>query len=305
MRPTRREFLASSSIAIAGAALGVRPAFGQAGAPATQATSFEELRNGIGLFTGRGGTIGWYVSPEGVVAVDAQFPDMAAIFLERLNARSSNRAVDVLFNTHHHGDHTAGNVTFKGVAKQIVAHVRVPELQRAAAEKGTTQPPAPQVYADTTFDESWSASFGNEKVVARYFGPAHTGGDSIVLFERANVVHMGDLVFNRRHPFIDKPAGASVAGWIEVLEKVAAAHPDALFIYGHAGEGWKANGGREDLLYQRDYLSALLEHVRAEMKAGKPREEIVKSTAVLKGFPDHGPLIERVLAAAHEELAGK
>jgi hypothetical protein len=57
-----------------------------------------------------------------------------------------------------------------------------------------------------------------------------------------------------------------------------------------------------DLLYQRDYFSALLDHVRGEIKAGQSRESIVGYTAPLKGFADHGPLIERVLQAAYEEL---
>ncbi len=139
----------------------------------------------------------------------------------------------------------------------------------------------------------------------KHYGPAHTSGDSVVTFEKANVVHMGDLVFNRRHPFIDKPAGASIANWIKTLEAVVADHrKDTIYIHGHAGPKFEATGGSADLLYMRDYLTALLEFVRGEMKAGKPRDVIVKITDPLKGFPDHGPLVERVLSAAYEELAG-
>jgi cyclase len=308
--PTRRDFLTTASLAATGMAFALRTglppgAYVRALAQAPQTpTSFEQLRGNIGIFTGRGGTIGWYVAPAGVIAIDAQFPDMAAIFLGKLNEKSGNRPVDVLFNTHHHGDHTAGNVAFKGVAKKIVAHARVPELQRMAAERAAAQQQAAaeQVYADTTFSDEWSIAMGDEKVVARYYGPAHTGGDSVVFFERANVAHMGDLVFNRRHPFIDKPGGASIAGWITTLERVAGDRPDTLFIFGHNKEGWKASGGKDELLYQRDYLSALLDHVRGEITAGRSRDEIVKSTSELKGFPEHGPLVERVLAPAYEEL---
>jgi hypothetical protein len=57
-----------------------------------------------------------------------------------------------------------------------------------------------------------------------------------------------------------------------------------------------------DLLYLRDYLTALLEFVRSEIKAGKPKDVIAKNADPLKGFPDHGPLIKRVLTAACEEL---
>jgi hypothetical protein len=109
----------------------------------------------------------------------------------------------------------------------------------------------------------------------------------------------------RRHPFIDKPAGASIANWIKTLEAVVADHQkDTIYIYGHAGPKFEATGGSADLLYMRDYLTALLEFVKGEMKAGKPRDVIVKITDPLKGFPDHGPLVERVFSAAYEELAG-
>ena len=106
-----------------------------------------------------------------------------------------------------------------------------------------------------------------EVVALKYYGPAHTGGDSVVTFEKANVVHMGDLVFNRRHPFIDRPGGASSAGWITVLEQAVADHQDdTIYIFGHAGQGFPVTGSKADLLYMRDYLSALLDYVRGEMK---------------------------------------
>ena len=303
MSTNRRCFLVTSSLALAGSALGRFRLLAGQPAQSPPATTFTDLRGQVGLFTGRGGTIGWFVSPDGVVVIDSQFPDTAAICLEGLNQRSSKRPIDVLFNTHHHGDHTAGNITFKPVTRKIVAHVKVPELQKAATKPGTE---AAQAYADTTFTESWSATLGRETVHARHLGPAHTGGDSVIFFEQANVVHMGDLVFNRLHPYIDKAAGASIAGWITVLERVVKGHgADTLFIFGHAKEGWKVTGDRKDLLFQRDYLSALADYVRGQIKAGKPREEIVKSTAELRGFPDHGPLIERALAAAYEELTPK
>ena len=125
----------------------------------------------------------------------------------------------------------------------------------------------------------------------------------MVTFEKANVVHMGDLVFNRMHPFIDRPAGASIANWIKVLERTVADHGnDTVYIFGHGSPKSGVTGSRADLLYMRDYLTALLEFVRGEIKAGKPKDVIVKITDPLKGFPDHGPLIERVLTPAYEEL---
>ncbi len=303
MSPSRREFLSTASIVMAGSALGRVPAFARQAAQAPPAPAFTDLRGNVGIFTGRGGTIGWFVSPDGVVVIDSQFPDTAATCLEGLNQRSSKRPIDVLFYTHHHGDHTAGGVTFKPVTKRIVAHEKEVEAQKAATKPGTE---AAQAYADTTFTTSWTQKLGAETIEAVHLGPAHTAGDAVIFFQRANVVHMGDLVFNRTHPYIDKAAGASIEGWMGALDRAVKGHSaDTEFIFGHARAGFQVTGSRSDLILMRDYLSALLDFVRREMKAGKPREEIVKSTAVLPGFPDHGPLIPRVLTAACDELAAK
>jgi cyclase len=299
---SRRVFLVSSSMtALAG--LVRLPAFAQAPAAAPPAT-FRELRQGVGLFTARGGTIGWFVSPDGLAVIDTQFPDTAAQCLAGLKERSP-RQIDVLLNTHHHGDHTAGNGVFRPAAKTIVAHSRVPALQRAAAERAKSSDA--QVYADTTFDTDWKQAVGKETMRARHYGPAHTGGDAVIVFERANVVHMGDLVFNRLYPFIDRPGGASIAGWIALLDRVAAEHDqDTLYIFGHGKDGFGVTGSRADLLVQRDYLTALLDTVRKVVAEGRSRQDVEKIPAIA-GFEDHAEMgnilrLSANLGAAFDEL---
>ena len=304
MNWTRREFLVSSSALIASATGGVRlsgrqPGAGQQPAPQPVPT-FTALRRHVGIFTGAGGTIGWLVSPAGVAVVDSGMPPNASACLDGINERSSRRPIDYLFNTHHHGDHTGGNGVFRAAAKKIVAHVKVPELQKATARPGTE---ASQVYADTTFADHFEATIGDETIHAVYAGPAHTGGDSVIFFAQANIVHVGDLVFNRRQPVTDRPGGCSIAGWIRTLERIANGHgADTVYIFGHAKPGFEATGNRADLLLQRDFLAAVLDYTRGQIESGKAREEIVKASPELKGFPDHGPVIERVLTAAYEEL---
>ena len=200
---TRRHFVITSSLALASGGMRSASVFGQEPAE----TTFESLRGNVGVFTGRGGTIGWLVASDALVIVDSQFPDTAEACLRGLQQRSQ-RQIDALINTHHHGDHTAGNVTFRSAAKQIVAHANVPRLQQRAAERAETADD--QAYADTTFDDTWKMDLGGETVSAKHHGPGHTGGDIVVRFENANVAHMGDLMFNRRHPFVDRPSGASI-----------------------------------------------------------------------------------------------
>jgi cyclase len=303
----RRTFLSVSSAAVVAAGLREWPAFAQAPPPGPQ-TRFADLRGGTGIFTGRGGTIGWLVTDEGAVVVDSQFPGTAETCLEGIKRRS-RRGIHVLVNTHHHGDHTAGNKVFRPAAKFIVAHANSAEWQRTAATEAKAE--VEQAYPDQTFPNVWQLKIGHERVVATYYGFAHTSGDVAVAFEAANVVHMGDLVFNRFHPYIDREAGASIANWITVLERVPREHSgDTTYIFGHGKDGFGVTGGRADLARFRDYLTALLDYARKQVAAGKSREATMK-TAVLPGFdefvdPDPPNVtLATALGTAYDELTGQ
>jgi glyoxylase-like metal-dependent hydrolase (beta-lactamase superfamily II) len=286
---TRRDFLATSAAAAAGAfarpALG-RSAFARIWQGQQASPVFTSIRRNVGYFTMRGGTIGWLVNSGAVVCVDSQFPAEGKACLEGLQTRSNGRGVDLLINTHHHGDHTAGNVSFRGVAKKVVAHVKAAEHMR---QPPGAQPPADALFPDTTFEETWAADAGDERVSARYYGRAHTSGDVAVTFERANVVHMGDLMFNQRHPIVDRAAGATMRNWATVLDRVARDHDaDTIYIFGHSGTELPVTGGRADLARFSDYLGAVLQFVSAQVKAGRSRDEVLAMRDPLKGFEPWG-----------------
>jgi cyclase len=301
MTLTRRDFLGASAL---GLLAGLAPRL-PAGAQQFS-HEFVALRRGAGIFTARGGTIGWLANRDGTLVVDSQFPDTARLCLDGLRDRGA-RPVDALVNTHHHGDHTGGNGVFREAAGRIVAHVRVPELQRRAAAGGGSEDA--QTYADTTFEDDWTVEVGDETVRAKHYGAAHTGGDCTVFFERADVVHMGDLVFNRAYPFIDRGGGASVAGWISLLEAVAAEHgEETLYVFGHGRREFGVTGRRADVLVQRDFLAAVLETAERAAAAGGSREEAV-AVERLPGFADHAPLADwltlgAALGAAYDEVTG-
>lgn len=308
MAHTRRDFLATSAAMTLGALLG-RPLHALASPTAQGAqAAFTPIRRNVGTFTMRGGTVGWLVNARGVAVVDTQFPAEARALLAGLQERSRNRGVDVLLNTHHHGDHTGGNGVFRGVARRVVAHGMADQHMRRApqppqqaqpAQQPPAQQPSPQqlqpappepLYPDTTFTHSWSTEVGDERIVARHHGRAHTSGDAVITFERANVVHMGDLAFHRRHPVVDRAAGASMRNWARVLEQVVNAHArDTIYIFGHAGQGLPVTGNSAELLQFRDYLAAVLAFVEQHVAAGRSREEILAMRAPLAGFEAWGP----------------
>ena len=322
MSMNRREFVTRSALSIGAVGLAGRSALAQAGAPAPAAaaqaapvTRFEEVRRGVGYFTGNGGTIGYLVNGEGAMAIDSQFMQTAEICVAGLKQRAP-KGIELLINTHHHGDHTSGNGAFRPIVKRILAHENCVTWQRRVAEEAAAKPPAPGaappaplVVADSTFKDTWTVDFGNEKVHVRYFGPGHTSGDAVIFFEQANVIHAGDLLFRRVHPRVDAPAGASVVNWHGILQKTIAAHGnDTAFIFGHGKDGIVL-GKKADVEYFRDYLAAALDQVRAGIKTGQSKEEIARTSA-LKGFEDVAQVNPRinlagVLEAAYDELAKK
>ena len=303
---TRRAFLATSASTLA-IGLGRPRLFAQsAAAQPPPETRFVDLRRGVGMFIGTGGTIGYLVNSSGAVAIDSQFANTAAMAVAGLKQRSP-KGIEMLLNTHHHGDHTGGNLVFRGAVKRIVGHVNCLEWHKntAAAAKSEGQTSC----ADTTFTDSWKASFGDETIQGRYYGAGHTSGDAVYHFEKANVVHMGDLLFNRAHPNIDRPAGASTGNWITVLERVAKAHTnDAIFIAGHAKDN-NVQCAKADVLRFRDYLSLCMDTAKKAIAGGQAKAELQKMTA-LAGFEDNASPNARltlgfVLGLCYDELMEK
>ncbi len=258
------------------------------------------VRDTVGVFSEKGGTIAYLRTKEGWVVVDSEFPEQAQHLIDALK-KTSEIPVHLLINTHHHGDHTGGNIAFKGMVEHVVAHENSLKNQKAVAEKSKTTDK--QLYPDTTFGDSWKKKVGGESIRAYYFGPGHTDGDGLIHFENANVLHMGDLMSNRRYPFIDRSAGASIKNWITILDKTLTTFDDkTLFVFGHAFDPEKITGGKEDIKASRDYFEKLLVFVGQEIKAGKSKEEVLKATAI-PGVTDwQGDGIVRSLQAAYEEL---
>ena len=297
----RRQFIQQSAWALALLSISKSNVF--ASGILQQAYQFKPLRNNVGVFTEQGGTIAWLNNTEGFTVVDSQFPNSAPHVIEELK-KLGNKPFKYLLNTHHHGDHTGGNIAFKGLAEHVVAHENSLKNQRATAEKANSLDK--QLLPDLGFgNDGWKTKVGAEKITAYYFGPGHTNGDSIYHFENANIAHVGDLVFNRRYPFIDTANGANIANWVNVLDRITAKFDqDTVFVFGHSRDPEKITGGKADILAFKNYLQSLLDFVGKEIKAGKPKEDILKATEI-PGAPEwQGDGIARSLNAAYAELGG-
>ena len=296
----RRNFLHSSALTLGALTLAQQKIFaGMFDDP----WKIKMLRNDIGVFTEKGGTIAFLLSKKGIVVVDAQFPEQSQHLIDELKKQSS-QPFELLINTHHHGDHTAGNISFKGIVKNVLAHENSLKNQKNVAVAQKTEDK--QLYPDQTFGETWCKKIGKEKICLHYHGTGHTDGDAIIHFEHANIVHMGDLMFNRRHPFVDRSAGASIKSWITVLDKTTGHFSnDTIFVFGHASEGYEVTGTKDDLKAFGEYLGKVLNFVDGEIKAGKTKDEVLKTTELPFETQWKGDGLQRPLQAAYEELTAK
>lgn len=261
------------------------------------------LTDNLGIFTERGGTIAFLLADEGIIVVDSQFPDQSKHLIDELKKRSE-KPFKLLINTHHHVDHSSGNIAFKGLVENVLAHNNSRLNQENSAKQSKSE--EKQLYPDLLYNYTWARKFGKEIVHLHYFGAGHTNGDSLIHFENANVVHCGDLVFNRRHPYVDRGAGANMKSWMTVLDEALNKFDNkTTFVYGHAGTGYEITGKGDDLRAFRDYLGSVLKFVEGEIKTGKTKEEILKATSIPGADQWKGEGIQRPLTAAWEELTAK
>jgi glyoxylase-like metal-dependent hydrolase (beta-lactamase superfamily II) len=156
------------------------------------------------------------------------------------------------------------------------------------------------------FKDSYLTKVGKESIKSYYFGAGHTNGDIIIHMQDSNVVHIGDLVFNRRFPYIDKGAGASIKNWITILEKIKTTFDiDTIFICGHAGQGYDVIVNKNDISAFQNYLSKLLELGEKCKKEGMDLETAKANIKVIPGAEEwQGDGIIRSLDALFAEMKG-
>src|SRR5690606_12090798 len=217
-----------------GAAVGLAaPAFAQLGnldeaLRATPITS-EPLGDGLHVLFGVGGAMIVSIGEQGVLAVDDQFPQMAPKYQEKIRELGGG-GIDFVINTHWHFDHADGNMALGPEGTWIVAHEnsRRMLMQDNVINLVTSQRDQPAYPAAAlpviTFADGMMFHFNGEPVELLHFGPAHTTGDTAVIFRGHNVVHMGDVFNTAGYPFIDADNGGSLDGVIEfctqVLERI-------------------------------------------------------------------------------------
>ena len=232
-----------------------------------------EVAAGIYMLQGRGGNIGLSIGEDGALIIDDQFAPLAAK-IQAVIQKLGGSAPAFILNTHYHPDHTGGNAIF-GDRGVIVAHENV--RLRLLARRVNDQPLSRSAFPEITYRQGLSVHFNQDELRVVHFPQAHTDGDGVVFFTQSNVVHMGDLFFNGRFPYIDLGSGGSVAGYTDAVRALEQQIPsDARIIPGHGNLAT-----HDDLKRFLRMLEESTALVRAGIAAGKSLQQIQSG-----GVPD-------------------
>jgi glyoxylase-like metal-dependent hydrolase (beta-lactamase superfamily II) len=248
-----------------------------------------KLYDNIWLLQGAGGNMAVQSGKDGVLLIDSSFATAVPHIREAIAAVSSD-APHALINTHWHIDHVDGNEGMHAAGFRVVAHEKTKTRLSEPAEMKLFHMSLPAYPAGAiptiTFATSMSHKHNGDAVELVHYDPAHTDTDIYIHFQNADVLHCGDIFFNKTYPFIDEGTGGSIGGTIAAAQKsLALAGDKTKIIPGHGPLGDKT-----DLKNYTDMLSSVRDKVAVLKQAGASEQEVIgkKPTADLDGDWAHG-----------------
>lgn len=236
----------------------------------------EKLAPTVWMLTGAGGNLGLSAGEDAVFLVDDQYAPLT----ERITAaiaQVSPKPVRFVLNTHWHGDHVGGNEKLGRAGAVIVAHdntrKRLSTEQFLEMWRATVKPLPKAGLPVVTFSRDTTFHLNGEEIRAFHVPRAHTDGDVVVHFAGSDVIHMGDVFWNRLYPLIDTGSGGTIDGMVAAVDRaLALAGPGTRIIPGHG-----PLATRDDLAAYREMLATIGSRIKAMIREGKKLEEIVEA----------------------------
>lgn len=268
-----------------------------------------DLGSGVyALVTNRAGNVGISVGEDGVFMIDTQFGPIAASLDAAQRAVSGDRAVDLVLNTHLHGDHVLGNAYFAEAGATIIAHENVrPALENPVTSQltGGTPDPLAGAFLPTVNLQGGETLTLNGQTIQLYHEPdAHTDGDIWVHFVEADTIHAGDLLFSGFFPYIDLDNGGTVEGMIAGMQSIVdVAGPDTQIIAGHGPMSSEA-----DVQASIDMLTQARARVAALVEDGHDYQAVLAAEPLADFHDDwNWPFIttERMVWTLYRDVTGE
>jgi cyclase len=240
---------------------GMAAMFGEVG-------TIQKVADNLYVISGGGGTTSVYVISKGVVLVDVKIAGQGQALKNQVQA-VTDKPIICIINTHSHMDHTGSN-SFFPQAVEIVAHENVaaqlakdPAFQSAEAKRGLV---------DRTYRDKLTLFSDDDAIDLYNFGPAHTNGDSLVVFRKARAMAAGDVFPGKGQPLIDTANGGSGINYGEYVAKAADTIKNVdIVIPGHSGTmKW------QDFVDFGEFNRLVLAHARESYQAGKTSEQAMK-----------------------------
>jgi len=264
----------------------------------------QQVSGNVYMVVGEGGNTTVFTGPEGVLVVDTQFAPLSAKLLDAIK-KLSEQPIRWIVNTHMHGDHIGGNEAIARAGRtraggnvvgdigaaatataRIIAHENV--LNRLVK----ADPPLPSVAlpTDTFFTERKDMLFNGEAIQMFHEPAAHTDGDILVHFRRADVLSTGDLFTTTMYPFIDEANGGTIDGYIKALN-----HIIAITVPSNVNEGGTmvipGHGRLSDeqgVIEYRDMVTIIRDRIREYVKRGMTLEQVKARKPTLDFDPRYG-----------------
>ena len=241
----------------------------------TTEITVQSINDNFHVLFGLGGNIAVSVGDDGVLIVDDQFPQL----MPKIKTAIKNlggEGVDFAINTHWHFDHAEGNLSLgpegtwlvsQANSRQMMQQDHIINLVSFAYEQKAYPESA---WPDITYDDTMQFHFNGEQIDLMHFGPAHTTGDTAIVFRKSNAVHLGDVYNNSGYPFIDAGNGGTLDGVIEFCSAtLKAIDENTVVIPGH---GPLAN--YEDLVEYVDMLTTIRNRMMVLIEKGATLEEV-------------------------------
>jgi len=233
----------------------------------------QPLAENLTLLAGPGGNVVVLHGSDGLVVVDTFVAPAWPKFQESLKGLGA--PVKTVINTHWHFDHTDNNAPLRAGGATLVAHentkLRMTQRHHLAVLELDFAPSPAAALPQRVFKDGYKLEANGERLTVTHVPPAHTDTDVAVRFEKANVLHTGDVFFNGFYPYIDSSTGGRVDGMIEAAERLLSlADADTKVVPGHGPLGTKA-----DLAKYRDMVSTAADRVRKLKASGKSVEDAI------------------------------